>query len=38
MEIRLAILFISQFPLVAPTNWGLSDCVVDGNLRIKFNG
>lgn len=38
MEICLAILFTALFPLVAHTSWGLSDCVVDGNFRIKSNG
>lgn len=38
MEICLAILFTALFPLVAHTSWGLSDCVVDGNFRTKFNG
>lgn len=38
MEICLAILFTALFPLVALRNWSLSDCMVDENFRIKFNG
>ncbi|XP_045696415.1 transient receptor potential cation channel subfamily M member 6 isoform X6 [Phyllostomus hastatus] len=38
MEICLAIVFTALFPLVTHTSWGLSDCVVDGNFRIKLSG
>ncbi|XP_035877640.1 transient receptor potential cation channel subfamily M member 6 isoform X1 [Phyllostomus discolor] len=38
MEICLAIVFTALFPLVTPTSWGLSDCVVNGNFRIKLSG
>lgn len=38
MEICAAVPFTALFPLVAPTSWSLSDCAVDGNFRIKFNG
>lgn len=30
--------FFALFPLVASAKQALSDCVVDGNCRLKFNG